>query len=146
MKRIRCESCAGIWMVEDVDLVKQKVCPYCKISIQGKVEFEKYDSLDKAIYGAIIKLGIDVVQNPRQMFGFMLDVAPTIKKEIRIFSKTVTDDYIGYIKEVFEQDIQMAEVILKKLKCLFIEEEGVSEFWADMIYQGLWGLFCIIKE
>ena len=54
MKRIKCDSCAGKWMIENADLEKLTVCPYCGASIQGEVEFSEYDTLDKAIYGAIL--------------------------------------------------------------------------------------------
>ena len=66
MKKIRCQLCDGAWIVEKDDLEKQKVCPYCGNSVQGKVEFKAYDSLDKAIYGAVTKMGDGVLQNLRQ--------------------------------------------------------------------------------
>lgn len=131
--------CAGTWIVEENDLEKQRVCPCCASSIQGKVEFETYDSLDKAIYGAITKMGDGVLQNLRQLSGFMMDTAPNLKKEIRIFSKTVTDEYITYIKTLFDQDVSEAETTIRKLRQLFVEEEGLSESWADMICEGLHG-------
>lgn len=139
MKKIRCQLCEGAWIVEDDDLEKQKVCPYCETSIQGKVEFDTYDSLDKAIYGAVTKMGNGVFQNLRQLSGFILDTAPNLRKEIRIFSKTVTDDYATYIRTLFDQDMDEAEMTVRKLKQLFIEEEGLSETWADMICEALYG-------
>lgn len=131
--------CAGTWIVEESDLEKQRVCPCCASSIQGKVEFETYNSLDKAIYGAVTKMGDGVLQNLRQLSGFMMDTAPNLKKEIRIFSKTVTDDYVTSIRALFDQDIDSAETIIRKLRQLFIEEEGLSEAWADMICEALYG-------
>ena len=118
MKKIRCQLCEGAWIVEDDDLDKQKVCPYCETAIQGKVEFDTYDSLDKAIYGAVTKMGNGVFQNLRQLSGFILDTAPNLKKEIRIFSKTVTDDYATYIRTLFDQDMDEAEMTVRKLKQL----------------------------
>lgn len=145
MKKIRCQLCDGTWIVKKEDLEKQKVCPYCGASVQGKVEFEAYDSLDKAIYGAITKMGEGVLQNLRQMSGFMLDTAPNLKKEIRIFSKTVTDEYVPYIKILFDQDVSEAETTTRKLRQLFVEEEGLSESWADMICAGLHGALLYYK-
>lgn len=139
MKKVRCQLCGGVWIVEDDDLDKQKVCPYCETSIQEKVEFDCYDSLDKAIYGAVLKMGNRVFQNLHQLSGFILDTAPNLRKEIRIFSKTVTDDYAIYIRTLFEQDMDEAEKTTKKMKKLFIEEEGLSEMWADMICEALYG-------
>lgn len=42
-EKIKCQLCDGAWIVEKDDLEKQKVCPYCGNSVQGKVEFETYD-------------------------------------------------------------------------------------------------------
>ena len=145
MKKIRCQLCDGAWIVEKDDLEKQKVCPYCGNSVQGKVEFKAYDSLDKAIYGAVTKMGDGVLQNLRQLFGFMMDTAPNLKKEIRIFSKTVTDDYASYIRIIFNQDVEAAETTIRKLRQLFIEEEGLSESWADIICDGLHGALFYYK-
>lgn len=145
MKKITCQLCDGAWIVEKDDLEKQKVCPYCGNSVQGKVEFETYDSLDKAIYGAVTKMGDGVLQNLRQLSGFMMDTAPNLKKEIRIFSKTVTNDYASYIRTLFNQDVDAAETTIRKLRQLFIEEEGLSESWADIICDGLHGALFYYK-
>lgn len=145
MKRIKCQLCNGAWMIEKDDLEKQKVCPYCGNSVQGKVEFETYDSLDKAIYSAVIKMGEGVLQNPRQLLGFMMDIAPNLKKEIRIFSKIVTGDYVLCISSLFNQDLDIAEITIRKLRQLFIEEEGLSESWADIICDGFHGALFYYK-
>ena len=145
MKIIKCQSCSGTWIVKKEDLERQKVCPYCEISVQGKIEFDTYDSLDNAIYGAVTSIGEKVLQNPRQMSGFMLDTAPNLKKEIRIFCKTVTDDYTSYVTSLYEQELYEAETTLRKLRQLFIEEEGLSELWADMICDGLYGALLYYK-
>ena len=139
MKKVKCDSCAGTWIIEDTDLEKLKVCPYCEVSIQGEIEFSEYDTLDKAIYGAIAKMGKGILMNPRQLSGFMMDTAPGLKKEIRIFSKTVNEDYAGQIKSAFEEDVEAAEVTIKKLHHLFVEEEGLSDNWADMLCESLYG-------
>ena len=145
MKRIKCDSCAGKWMIENADLEKLTVCPYCGVSIQGEVEFSEYDTLDKAIYAAISKLGKAVLLNPKQLSGFMMDMAPGLKKEIRIFSKTVNEDYVGHIKSAFEENVEAAEVTINKLHHLFVEEEGLSDNWADMLCAGLYGAILYTK-
>lgn len=139
MKKIKCQLCGGVWIVEDDNLAKQKVCPYCETSIREKVEFDSYDSLDKAIYGAVLKMGNEAFQNFHQLSDFILDIAPNLNKEVRIFSKTVTDDYAIYIRTLFEQDMDEAEKTTKRMKKLFIEEEGLSEMWADKICEALYG-------
>lgn len=145
MKMITCESCRGIWIVRDEDLENQKVCPYCAASIQEKIEFLEYDSLDKAIYGAVLTMGQGVLQNPRQLAGFMMDTAPGLKKEIRIFAKTVNEDYVGYIKSAFDQDAEAAKTVIKRLHHFFVEEEGLSDNWANVLCTGLYGAVLYTK-
>ena len=145
MKKIKCDCCLGKWIVENEDLEKLTVCPYCGISIQGELEFKDYDTLDKAIYGAIAKMGKTVLSNPRQLSGFMMDIAPGLSKEIRIFSKTVTKDYITYIKNAFDEDVDVAENSINRLYHLFVEEEGLSDNWADMLCTGLYGAILYSK-
>lgn len=139
MKQIRCETCSGKWFVADDDLDRQRVCPYCCSSIHGAVEFSEYDSLDKAIYGAVTRMGKDIIQNPRQLSGFMLDMAPMLKREISFFSKTITDDYVVHIKNAFDAETDSLDSVINKLHHLFVEEEGLSESWADMLCTGLHG-------
>lgn len=145
MKRVKCQLCNGAWIVDEQDLECQKVCPYCGSSIQGKVDFENYDSLDKAIYGVISNMGIGIIQNLRLLSGFMMDIAPSLKKEIRIFTKTITEDYIGLIKDAFNQETDAVDATIKKLRHLFIDKEGLSDVWADMICEGLHGAILYYK-
>lgn len=145
MKMIKCDSCAGKWIVENADLERLTVCPYCGASIQGEVGFSEYDTLDKAIYSAISKMGKRVLLNPRQLSGFMLDIAPGLKKEIRIFSKTINEDYVSHIQSAFDDSVEAAEVTINKLHHLFVEEEGLSDSWADMLCTGLYGAILYTK-
>lgn len=140
MKKIRCQLCDSAWMVEDDDLNKQKVCPCCETSIQQKVEFDTYDSLDKVIYGAIAKMEKGGLQKEGlQNIQQWLDTVPGLEKEKRIFSRTVTDKYTTHIRVLFDQDMDEAETTIIKLKQLFMEEEGLSETWADIICEALYG-------
>lgn len=145
MKSIKCELCEGVWIVEDKDLENQKVCPYCTTSLQGEVEFSDCDSLDKAIYSAIKRMGRDIFQKPRQLSAFMMDIAPGLKKEIRIFLKAFSEDYFGYIEKAFEQKIEEVEMTISKLHHLFVEEEGLSDCWAEILCRGLYGAILYTK-
>lgn len=139
MKRFKCDVCSGIWIVEDTDMEKQKVCPFCASSIQETIEFSAYDSLDKVIYKAVIKKGKDILRNPKQLFGFIMDTAPNLKKETRILSKIVSDNYMEYIRDAFEQKIDVVETTMNKIHNLFVKEEGLSNDWADILCRGFYG-------
>ena len=145
MKKIKCKSCSGSWIISNKDLERQRVCPFCASKIYERIEFSDYNSLDKAIYGAISYMGESIIQNPKKLSGFMLDIAPALKKEIRIFAKTVTSDYAVHIKKVFESEPDDMEYEIKKLRKLFIEEEGLSENSAEMLISGLYGAACFSK-
>lgn len=139
MKRLRCELCSGIWMVEDADPEKLRVCPYCAVSIYGEVGFSEYDSLSKAIYGAILSKGKDILQHPGQLTGFMMDTAPALKREIRIFSNVVNEHYASRIKNAFDQEAEEAEAEIARLRHCFVEEEGLADGWAEVLCDGLTG-------
>jgi hypothetical protein len=146
MKRIQCESCQKIWYVDDVDLVKQKVCPFCDTNIQGILKISQYDTLDKLIFGAISNLGKDVLHNPRQLLGYMMDTAPALKREIRIFIKTITDSSADYILTALEQEEGEAIETLNKLHYLLLEEEGLAREWADILCGRLFEAISYIKK
>ncbi len=133
MKQLKCESCSEMWIVSDDCIDRQKVCPFCASSIREEVSFSEIDSLDKAIYAAVSRFGLDALKNPRQMVGFMMDIAPQLKKEIKIFSKAVSEEYAGKIGEVFDKPVSEIGPVIGKIKGLLIDEEGMSESWAEMI-------------
>jgi hypothetical protein len=133
MKKLQCESCQRIWFVDDADLYDQKLCPFCQATLQGKFSFSEYDTLDKLIFKAISEKGIEILRHPGQLTGFMLDTAPALRKEIRIFSRSITESYVKYMVSAFEQESEAAKTTLTKLHCLLTEEDGLSKEWADML-------------
>ncbi len=137
MKKLKCKVCLKEWYVENSEVESLNVCPFCEVSIREKIMITEFDSLDKAIYSAIINKGIEILQYPQQLSGYLMDIAPKLKKEIRILSKTLDKEYMIYLKEIFEKEKTDNEIIIKKLKHLFIENEGLSENWADMICEAL---------
>lgn len=70
--------------------------------------------------------------NTGKISGYLLDLIPDLKK-VRIFTKTFDDDYIALYRSAFGQNENDILVTINKLKSLFIEEEGLSEVWADML-------------
>lgn len=138
MKKLKCRECSEIWYVDESDLDKLSVCPFCAVPIWEQKVIMEFDTLDKAIYSAIKNMGIDILQNHRQLSGYLMDMAPGLKKEIRIFTKTINEEYLVYVKNAFEEDARNAEITINKLRNLFIEDEGLSENWADMICSNLY--------
>jgi hypothetical protein len=133
MKKVQCESCQKIWYVGDADLTQQKVCPFCNTTIHEVFTFSEYDTLDKLLFGAVSKRGKEVLHNPGQLLGYMMDTAPALRREIRIFSKAMNKPYVDHVVNAFEQESAKAKETLKKLHFQMMNEEGLSEEWADMI-------------
>lgn len=139
MKKLKCKLCYETWYVEERNIDKLCVCPYCAEEIRKKNNITEFDSLDKAIYGVIVNTGIGIFENRKQLFGHLLDIAPGLRKEIHIFDKACNKECLTYVKEMFEKEVSEAEQILFKLRHIFIEEEGLSENWADMLSAGILG-------
>ena len=133
MKQLKCLCCNKIWYVDDTELDSVNTCPFCSTLIRHRGSIGDIDTLGKALYKAISTEGLDLLMNSGKISGFLLDLIPDLKKEVRIFTKTFDDDYIALYRSAFDQDGKDISVTINKLKSLFIEEEGLSEVWADML-------------
>ncbi len=146
MKKLKCEVCSKEWYVEDSKMDEFNTCPFCEISIQEKIVISEFNSLDKAIYSAIMSRGIEILQHPQQLLGYLMDIEPKLKKEIRIFSKIFNEEYMIYVKDIFEKKGKDMEAAIEKLRYLLIENEGLSEKWVDMICGSLFGAVSYINK
>ena len=146
MQRLTCQSCGHSWVIDDGDLRLQKVCPFCNCSIQERVKFDAYDTLGKAIYGAIVEKGLDVLLNLTQLSAFIQDMlqdtTEDLVKEKRVFSRIITEriinqnNYASIIRKAFDKEMEEAIKVMDGLRYLLVEEEGVSDSWADIICDG----------
>ena len=133
MKQITCSKCTQVWFVDEPNLQFITTCPYCAASIREKVKFSQPDSLDKAIYLAIEGLGNNALESPTRIGGYISDIAPNLKKELRVLSHTFREEYFSIVRSAFEHDIKTAEKEISKLIRLLIDEDGLSETWAKQI-------------
>jgi hypothetical protein len=137
MKSIRCGACSGTWLVEDGDLGRQNICPFCAASIRSKVDFEEYDTLGKVIYGAVSQRGMEILDRSEQLTGCMMDLACGLSTEIRIFSRNINRKYMGYIKDAFNKDEVAVDTAVSRIYMLLMENEGLSEYWARLISEAV---------
>ena len=135
MKIIKCNHCGKKWYVEDFDIPEMQVCLFCGAALCKRKEISDLDSLDKVIYKAVTSLGDNAFAHPAQLSGYMMDIAPGFRKELRILSRAFNDEYFVLVKDAFSKDIQESDVILSKLRTLLVEDDGLSETWADLIYK-----------
>lgn len=133
MKQLKCLKCSKIWYVDDAELNSVNTCPFCSSQIRCKGTIGNIDTLGKAIYQAISTGGLDLLSSSERISGYLLDLLPDQKKEIRIFTKTFDDDYLSMYRNAFEQTENDIEVTMNKLKSVFIDEEGLSDIWANML-------------
>lgn len=133
MKQLKCLKCSKIWYVDDTELNSVNTCPFCSSQIRCKGTIGNIDTLGKAIYQAISTGGLDLLTSSERISGYLLDLLPDQKKEIRIFTKTFDDDYLSMYRNAFDQPENDIEVTMNKLRSVFIEEEGLSDTWANML-------------
>ena len=132
MKKITCHSCKKIWYVDDMELDFVTTCPFCSITIRKKSDIGAIDTLGKALYRAISDYGLDILTNDGKLSGYLPDIIPELKKEIRIFSRVFQHDYAVMYLSVFKKDLDEAFLIINRLKELFMDEDGLSETTANM--------------
>lgn len=133
MKKLTCRQCDRIWFVEESDLQSIKTCPYCAAAIREKVKLSYPDSLDKAIYMAITGLGDNALASPTRIGGYISDIAPHLKKELRVLTHSFREEYFSIVRAAFDCDIKTAEIEISKLTRLLIDEDGLSESWAKQV-------------
>ena len=133
MKQLKCQKCGKIWYVDDTELNNINFCPYCSTPIRRKGAIGTIDTLGKAIYSAISVGGLDLLTSGEKISGYLLDLVPEFKKEIRIFTKTFDSGYMPLYRNAFEQSDHDIKITMNKLKSVFVEEEGLSDKWASML-------------
>lgn len=133
MHKIICNHCSGIWFTEQSSTNNIKVCPFCGEAIRRNIEITSFDTLEKVLYKALQNSGSTAFDNPNFLISFMMDLAPEMRKEIRILSKSLTAECLKAVKTVFESSTDSIEVNISKLKYHLVEDEGLSDSWAELI-------------
>lgn len=123
----------GIWYTDPSNTNKVTVCPYCSNPIRKNIEITTYDTLEKVLYKAILSAGTNAFDNPQQLISFMLDLAPDMKKEIRILSKSLASECLKAVKTLFDSPLDSADVNISKLRYHLTEDEGLTDAWTDLI-------------
>lgn len=141
MKTIRCQACNHSLDVANDVYDQLKICPFCMAPLQEARKPGTYTDLGAAINAAVQHIGKEVLTNPRQLSGFLSDTAPTMTREIRIFSRTFANSYSNYttyLVQAFELEPADALLHIKKLRHLLIMEEGLSDQFADIICNAIY--------
>lgn len=135
MKQIKCNACGKNWYIDNGKEGDLKECPFCNVPVRKKIELEEPETLGEAIYHVVTQNGLEILSDMGRMAGYLYDIVPGLKKEIRIFEKSFDEKCIARYKEAFEQDLELAKGTLAIMKEIFVEEEGLSDSWADILYK-----------
>lgn len=139
MQKVVCTQCGGQWYIDAANSSQMRCCLYCEKPLHQKKEITTLDSLDKIIFKAVSSLGTDAFAQPHQLTGYMMDIAPDYKKEYRILGRTFCDEYSPLLRDAFTTDMSRAVLLINKLKTLLIDEDGLSESWANVICESYLG-------
>lgn len=125
LKALRCDACGGEWVVREADLDRQLRCPFCAARTRQKPKPDDDGSLGSAICCAVERLG-GVPQELDALADAMLAEAPALKKEIRIFARTVCASNGALLRRALETGSADLDALQREL----VEEEGLTEAWA----------------
>lgn len=135
---LRCHRCGSEWIVRSADLDEQRVCPFCIASITQTAEPERIDTLGKAIYAVLRREGQEILRTPETLAAQLSALAPTLEREVHIFYKTVTAQYADDLEHIFRAEtISAAEQRVSAIRERFVREEGLADFWADTLSEGI---------
>ena len=133
MKQVKCHACKEKWYIDNQNEKKLRVCPFCATDIREKIELKNVNTLGEALYKAISDRGIKILDDHQNMYAYLLDTIPELKREIRIFSKSFEKECLVLYKEAFNKNANELELTMQQIKYLLIEEEGLSEEWTNKI-------------
>ena len=133
MKQVKCNACKEKWYIDNQNEKKLRVCPFCATDIREKIELKNVNTLGEALCKAISDRGIEILDDRQNMYAYLLDTIPELKREIRIFSKSFGKECLVLYKEAFNKNENELELTMQQIKYLLIEEEGLSEEWTNKI-------------
>jgi len=132
-KDLICKNCDKKWYVDE-ELFKQvKLCPFCAAEYIHEKEKIIIDSVDKAIYATICEAGIEILLERNRFLAYLNDMASDYRKEIKILSKACEPKILSAILEASKQEYADAVITMKTVEVNLIDDEGMSDKWAEMI-------------
>ena len=130
---LRCRRCGSEWIVRDADLEQQRRCPCCGAELCERMRVQQFDTLGAALYGAVEQHGQALLGNPDLLAEAMLALAPALKREIRIFSRTLAGEYVEQVSAAMRGD----DAQIASLHDALIRDEGLSLDWASSFCEAL---------
>lgn len=137
MKIVYCKTCCKYVLDRRKELATTVECPSCSTLISDGVNSYDCDSLGRTIYAAAAVGGSMNSVEPKRLVALMADISPTLNRETRMFSKVFDASCAGLAMQMLQDDSIEAESAAKRIKAILVNEEGLSEIWADSISSSL---------
>lgn len=126
---MKCIFCKGEWP----NVIKAVFCPFCGKELLKNIDL---DTVPKAIKYMLQENGVDIINNPNRLYGFICDVLKGCEKEKR-FLNTLRNEKGAFeiIKELLECEDEDIPIIIEKYKKLYIEEYLANEKYTMVFLQ-----------
>ena len=134
LKALTCARCASEWLVRETDVAEQRRCPYCGASLCETKQLTTFYTLGAALSG-VLRRDRALLRQPDALGEAMLALSPTLKKDVRIFTRMLSARYVGRAQAILDRED--AEEQAAALREALVGEEGLSELWADKICAAL---------
>ena len=129
---IECPNCTKRWSIEKREMKQLSGCPFCLTPLKLYTDEIIVDSFGKAIYKIIIEAGIETLNQKGRFLSLMMDLTPQYKKEIRMVNKSCSQELLSKIAAWKSPAITISHE-KAKMRAILLEDEGLSESWADQI-------------
>lgn len=142
--KVDCPSCKKQWDINKADWQNLNRCPFCLTPIKLPAEEIVVDSFGRAIYKVFIEAGIETLNQKGRFLSLMMDYAPQYKKEIRMVNKSCSQELLSQIAAWASPEV-LISLEKTRVRVILLEEEGLSESWADQICDAFSGAFEAVR-
>lgn len=142
--KVDCPSCKKQWDINKADWQNLNGCPFCLTPIKLPAEEIVVDSFGRAIYKVFIEAGIETLNQKGRFLSLMMDYAPQYKKEIRMVNKSCSQELLSQIAAWASPEV-LISLEKTRVRVILLEEEGLSESWADQICDAFSGAFEAVR-
>ena len=136
MIKLVCEACANEWYIEESKKKLLRGCPFCFSPLPEEEEIT-VDSFESALLNTAHDLGMECLKDRQRFIGYLLDIAPKYKKEIRIFSNACSADVFLTLHGARKQTREEAAPVFARVQLRMTDDEGIAEQWAQLICTAL---------
>lgn len=132
MKECVCDNCNEHWFVKEGKEKNIKGCPFCLNEFYKPKEIIVC-SFETAIQKVLASMTTEILKERNRFIAYLLDIGTQFRKEIHILSNACDDGSFLRLYDISKLSSREAKKEFSKFKCFLVEEEGISEIWAELI-------------